>query len=113
MGVSGPVIFMSKGGNVHSRLRGNNLVNRYGFSEESCVIPNKSAYINDDTSLKVVKVLTLVIRKIKVCNVACVLPIYYLYIYISPYLSLQIIYRLYVISISGRHSLHIIASSLT
>ena len=56
-GVNGPVIFLLKGGNMHSKLRVNKLVTRNGFTEGSCVIPNKSSYMYDETWAKVVKVL--------------------------------------------------------
>ena len=45
-GVNGPVIFMEKGTKVHPRLRGNNLVTKYGLSEGYSVIPNKAAYMD-------------------------------------------------------------------
>ena len=45
--VNGPVIFMEKGKKVHPRLKGKNLVTRYGFPEGSCVITNKAAYLYD------------------------------------------------------------------
>ena len=48
---------------------------RYGLPEVSCVILNKETYIDDETWAKVVKVVALVIRKMKVSNVACVFPI--------------------------------------
>ena len=32
-GVNGPVIFLAKGTKVHPRMRGNNLVNKYGLPE--------------------------------------------------------------------------------
>ena len=41
---------------MHPSSRGNNLVNKNGFSEESCVIPKKAAYMNYETLEKVVKV---------------------------------------------------------
>ena len=69
-GVNGPVIFLAKGTKVHPRLRGNNLVIKHGLPEGSCVIPNKSAYIDDDTWAKVVKVVAPGIRKMSVRNVA-------------------------------------------
>ena len=50
------VIFPAKGKKLHQRLRGNNLVSKYGFTEGYCVIPNKSAYVDDETWTKVVKV---------------------------------------------------------
>ena len=72
-GVNGPVIFLAKGTKVHPRLRGNNLVTKYGLPEGSCVIPNKSAYMDDYTWEKVVKVVAPGIRKMKVKYVAYVL----------------------------------------
>ena len=65
-----PVIYLSKGSNVHLRLRVNNLVTRYGLPELSCVIPNKEEYMDNETWKKVVKLLAPVIRKINVSNVA-------------------------------------------
>ena len=62
-GVNGPFIFMMHGTKVYPRLRGNNLVTRYGFSEGYCVIPKKSAYMDDETWSKVVKVVAPGIRK--------------------------------------------------
>ena len=38
------------------------------------MIPNKSAYMNDETWVKVMKLVSPGIRKMKVSNVACVLP---------------------------------------
>ena len=49
MGVNGPVIVLTKGTDVHPRMRGNNLVTKYGLPEGSCVIPNKEAYMDDET----------------------------------------------------------------
>ena len=40
------------------------------------MIPNKSAYMDDDTWVKVTKVVAPGIRKMKVSNVACMLPIF-------------------------------------
>ena len=71
-GVNVPVIFMANGTKVHPRLRGNNLVTKYGFPEGSCVIPNKAAYMEDETWAKVVKVVAPGIRKMAVINVAFV-----------------------------------------
>ena len=68
------VIFLAKGGNVHPRIRGNNLVTRYVFPEGSIVIPNKAAYMDNEAWLKVVKVVSPDIRKMKVSTVVCVLP---------------------------------------
>ena len=67
--MNGTVIFMSKGGNMHQRLRGNNLVTKYGFPEESCVIPNKAEYMDDKIWVKVVKMVAPGIRKMAVSNV--------------------------------------------
>ena len=75
-----PVMFMAKGRKVQPMIRGTNLVNIYGFLEGSCVIPNKAAYMDDDTWVKVVKVLSPGIREMQVSNVACVFPVYSLYI---------------------------------
>ena len=67
--------FLEKGTKLHPRIRGNNLVTRYIFPEVSCVIPIREAYMDDETWVKVVKLVAPGIRKIKVSNVACVLPI--------------------------------------
>ena len=70
MGVNGLVVFLEKGTKVRPRLRGNNLVTKYGFPEGSCVFPNKAAYMDDETWEKVVKLVSPCIRKTKVRNVA-------------------------------------------
>ena len=85
MGVNVPVIFLAKGENVHPSLRGNNLVTKYGFPEGFCVIPNKAAYMDDDTWVKVVKVVAPGIRKMVVSNVSFVC-----YILFSTYLTLHL-----------------------
>ena len=71
-GVNGPVIFLAKGTKFYPRLRGNNLLNKYGFPEESCVIPKKAAYMDDETWANVLKVVAPGIRKMAVSNVAFV-----------------------------------------
>ena len=43
------VIFLAKGTLVHSRLKGTNLITKYGLAEWYCVIPNKVSYTNDET----------------------------------------------------------------
>ena len=83
--MNGPVIFISKVTKLQPRLRCNNLVTRYVFPEGYCVIPNKSAYMDNNTWAKVVKLLSPDIRKIKGSNVACVIPIL-LYIYLTLHL---------------------------
>ena len=70
---------------MHPRFIDNNFVTRYGFPELSCVIPKKSAYMDDDTWEKVVKVVAPEIIDIKVSNFSCVLPILF-----SIYLTLHI-----------------------
>ena len=76
------MIFLTKGTKVHPRLRGKKLVTRYEFPEGSCLITNKSAYMDDDTWEKVVKVVAPGIRQMKVCNFSCVFPIL-LFIYLT------------------------------
>ena len=71
-GVNGLLIFLAKGIKVHPRLRGNNLVTKYGLPEGSCVIPKKAAYMDDETWARVVKVVAPGIRKMAVRNVAFV-----------------------------------------
>ena len=68
-GVNGPVIFLAKFTKVHPKLRGNNSVTKYGLPEGSCVIPNKAAYMDDETWAKVMKVVVPGIRKMAVSNV--------------------------------------------
>ena len=80
-----PAIFLAKGTKVHPRLRGNNLVTKYGFPEGSCVIPKKAAYTEDETWAKVVKVVAPSIGKMEVRNVAFVC-----YILFSTYLNLHL-----------------------
>ena len=60
---------------MHPRLRGKNLVTKYGFIEGYCVIPNKAAYMDDETWAKVVKLVSPGIRKMAVINVAFVCSI--------------------------------------
>ena len=86
--MNGPVIFPGKGTKVHQRLRGNNFVTKYVFIEGSCLIPNKASYMDDETWEKVLKVVAPGIRKMRVSNVACVLPILlsiYLILPFCPY----------------------------
>ena len=85
--MNGSVIFLEKGTKVHPRLRGNNLMNIYGFPEGSCVITNKAAYMDDETWVKVVKVVASGIRKMAVRNVAFVFSILF-----STYLNLHLFY---------------------
>ena len=85
--MNGPVIFLAKGTKVHPRLRGNNLVTKYGLPEGSCVIPNKSAYMDAETREKVVKVVASGIRKMTVSNVAFVCSILF-----STYIALHLCY---------------------
>ena len=77
---------------MQPRIRGTNLVTRYGLLEVSCVISNKSANMDDANSAKVMKVVALGIRKMKVINVACVFTIL-LSIYLTIHLFLQILFR--------------------
>ena len=83
--MNNPVIFLTKRTKVHPRIRGNNLVTKYGFPEGYCVIPNKEAYMDDETWVKVVKVVPPGIRKIAVINVAFVC-----YILFYTYLTIHI-----------------------
>ena len=76
------VIFMAKGTNGNHRLRGKNLVIIYILSKGYCVITNKVSCMDDETWVNVVKVVAPGIRKMKVINVACVLPIL-LFIYLT------------------------------
>ena len=82
--MNGPVIFLAKGTKVHPRLIGNNLVTKYVLPEGSCVIPIKSAYMDDETWAKVVKVVAPGIRKMAVSNVDFVCSILF-----STYLTLH------------------------
>ena len=83
--MNGPVIFLEEGTKVHPRLKGNNLVTKYGFPEGSCVITKKSAYMDEETWAKVVKVIGPDIRKMAVSNVAFVCSILF-----STYLTLHL-----------------------
>ena len=47
----------------------------YGLPEGSSVIPNKSAYMDDETWVKAMKVVSPGSRKMKMSNVDCVFPI--------------------------------------
>ena len=82
--MNGPVLFLAKRTKVHPRLRGKNLVTKYGFPEGSFVIPNKAEYMDDKTWDKVVKVVAPGIRKMEVRNVA------FLSILFSTYLTLHL-----------------------
>ena len=84
-GRNGTVVFMVKVKKVHQSLRGKNLVAKYGFPEVSCVIPNKAAYMNDETWAKVVKVVAPGIIKMEVSNVA-----FFCSILFSNYITLHI-----------------------
>ena len=69
-GVNGPVIFLEKGTKVHPSMRGNNLVTKYGLPEGSFVIAKKAVYMDNETWVNVVKVVSPGIRKMVVSNVA-------------------------------------------
>ena len=84
-GLHGPVIFLAKGTKLHPRLRGNNLLKKYGFPEESCVIQKKAVYMDDETWANVLKVVAPGIRTMAVSNVAFVC-----YIKFSTYLTLHL-----------------------
>ena len=92
VGVNGPVIFLVMGTKVHPRLRGKNLVTKYGLPEGYYVNPNKAAYLYDENWAKVVKVVAPGIRKIAVNNVDFFLCLI-IYLLNSTSLSLQIICR--------------------
>ena len=83
--MNGPVIFLAKGANVHPRIRGNNLVTRYGFPEGSCVIPNKGAYMDDETWAKMVKAAAPSILEMAMIHFAFVCSILF-----STYLTLHL-----------------------
>ena len=85
VGVNVTMIFVAKGTKVRPSIKDNNLMFIYGFSEKSCVIPNKSSYIYDKTCEKVMKVTAPGLKKMKVSNVACFLPILF-----SIYLTLHL-----------------------
>ena len=67
--MNGPVILLEKVTKLHPRLRGKKLVKKYGFPEGSCVIPNKAAYMDDETWAKMVILVAPGIRKMAVSNV--------------------------------------------
>ena len=62
-GVNGLVTFLEKGTKVRPSIRGTNLVTIYGFPEGYFVIPNTAACMDDETWVKVVKVVAPGIRK--------------------------------------------------
>ena len=68
---------------MQPRIRGNNLVTRYRFTEGYCVITNKSAYLDNDTGVKVMEVVAPVIRKMKASIFFCVYTILF-FLYITP-----------------------------
>ena len=83
--MNGPLIFPEKGTKVHQRPIGNNLVTKYGLLKGSCVIPHKTAYMDDETWAKVVKVVAPGIMKMMVSNVAFVCSILF-----STYITLHL-----------------------
>ena len=85
-GVNVPMVFLTKGTNVHPRLRVTNLVTRYGFPEGSFIIPNRSGYTDDENRVKVVKVVSPGIRRMKVIN----LLVFFLFYSLSIQLSISI-----------------------
>ena len=84
-GVNGPMLFLAEGTKERPRLRGNNLVTKYGLPEGSCVIPNKAAYMDNENWAKVVKVVAPGNRKMALRNVAFVCSILF-----STYLTLHL-----------------------
>ena len=62
---------------MYTRPRDNNLVTKYGLPEGSCVIPNKAAYMDDETWEKVMKVVAPGIRKMAVINVSFVCSVFF------------------------------------
>ena len=62
-------VFFEKGNLVHPKLRGINLVSKYGVTERSCLIPQKYSCVDDETWAKVMKVTDNDIRKMKVRDV--------------------------------------------
>ena len=83
--MNGTVLFLVKGTKVQPMMRGNKLVIKYGFPEGYCVIPNKAAYMNEQTWDKVVKVVAPGIRKMAVINVA-----FFCSILFSTYITLHV-----------------------
>ena len=73
------MIFLEKVTKVNPSIRGTNLVTIYGFPEGSYVIPNKAAYMDDET-LVVVKVVAPGTRKMKVSKLLVFFLSYSLYI---------------------------------
>ena len=70
---------------MHPVIIGTKLVTRYIVPEGSCVIPNKTSYLDDETWEKVVKLVAPGISKSNVSDVACVFPILF-----SVYLTLHL-----------------------
>eukprot|EP00957_Ditylum_brightwellii_P204708 15340482-Ditylum_brightwellii.AAC.1 len=65
-GVNGPVIFLTKGKEVHCSFRENKLHTMFGLPEGSYVIANGTGYMDNETWLKVVKLLAPATRKMKI-----------------------------------------------
>ena len=65
-GVNGPVIFLTKGKDVHWRFSGDKLHKMYGLPEVLCIILTASGYMDDEAWLKVVKVIAPAIQKMQV-----------------------------------------------
>ena len=92
MGVDFTVMFLVRGNLVYPKLRGTNLVTRYGYPEVSCVIPNKSACMDDDTWAKVMKVTDTDIIKTKMRNVDLCFACFSIYITINIFPLMLSIY---------------------
>ena len=76
------VMFLARGNLVNPKLRGTNLLTKYGFLEGSCVITNKAACMDDEAWEKLVKMRDTDIRKMNVRNVDLCFVSFIIYIYI-------------------------------
>eukprot|EP00957_Ditylum_brightwellii_P018825 1414751-Ditylum_brightwellii.AAC.1 len=54
-GVNGPVIYLTKGSEVHRHFTGDKLHTIYDLPKGSCICPNANSYMDDEMWLKVVK----------------------------------------------------------
>jgi len=67
-GVNGPVVFLTKGKEIHRRFSGDRLHTVYGLPKGSCVIPTPNGYMDDEAWLKVVKIVAPALRQMEVCG---------------------------------------------
>jgi hypothetical protein len=66
--VNGPVVFLTKGKEIHRQFAGDRLHRVYGLPKGSCVIPTPNGYMDDEAWLKVVKIVAPALRQMEVCG---------------------------------------------